>query len=173
MESSTKKLTMTAVFTALVFLGTRLLSFPGPVPPGYINLGDSVIILCAVLMGSTSAGFAGAFGSAFADITYPGGIIFAPFTFVVKGCVGIVAGMIARKKSPLSIVIASIVGGLVMVIGYFLFEWTILPLIDKTFGWTFAIAELPFNFIQAAVNSVIAIILSLALRRKVNVGLTE
>ncbi len=168
MNNSTKKLTLTAVFTALVFLGTRLLSFPGPVPPGYINLGDSVIILCAVLMGSASAGFAGAVGSAVADMTYPGGIIFAPFTFFVKGCVGIIAGMIARKKSPLSIVIASITGGLVMVAGYFFFEWLVLPLIDKTFGMAFALAELPFNFIQAAVNSGLAILLSMALRKKVN-----
>lgn len=167
MKSNTKKLTLTAMFTALVFLATRFLAFPGPLPPGYINLGDSVIIICAVMMGSSSAGFAGAFGSAIADITYPGGIIFAPFTFVVKGLVGIIAGLIAKKSSMLSIIIASIAGGLVMVGGYFLAEWLLLPFLDETFGKSFAIAELPFNFIQAGINSTIAIILSTVLRNKV------
>jgi len=166
MKNSTRKLTYTAMFTALVFLATRFLAFPGPLPPGYINLGDSVIIICAVLMGSSSAGFAGAVGSAIADITYPGGIIFAPFTFVVKGLVGIIAGMIAKKKSTVSIVIAAIAGGLVMVGGYFLSEWLLLPFLDETFGKTFAIAELPFNFVQAGINSTIAIILSAILRKK-------
>ena len=167
MRTNTKKLTLTAMFTALVFLATRFLAFPGPLPPGYINLGDCVIIICAVLMGSASAGFAGAFGSAIADITYPGGIIFAPFTFVVKGLVGIIAGLIAKKKSVPVIILAAIAGGLVMVGGYFLAEWLILPYIDETFGKAFAIAELPFNFIQAGVNSTIAVILSSVLRKKV------
>ena len=170
MKTNTKKLTYTAMFTALVFLATRFLAFPGPLPPGYINLGDCVIIICAVLMGSASAGFAGAVGSAIADITYPGGIIFAPFTFIVKGLVGVIAGLIAKKSSVLSIIIAAVVGGLVMVGGYFLSEWLLLPFLDDTFGKTFAIAELPFNFVQAGINSTIAVILSTVLRNKVNLS---
>lgn len=168
MVKSTKRLTLTAMFTALVFLGTRFLAFPGPLPPGYINMGDSIIILCAVLMGAPSAAFAGAIGSALADLTYPGGIIFAPFTFIVKGLVGFIAGKIARKDSMKSIIIAAVAGGLVMVGGYFLAEWFLLPMIDKTFGITFALTELPFNFIQAGINSTLAVILSAALRKKVN-----
>lgn len=158
------------MFTALVFLATRFLAFPGPLPPGYINLGDSVIIICAVLMGSSSAGFAGAVGSALADITYPGGIIFAPFTFVVKGLVGLIAGRIAKKDSVVSIIIAAVIGGLVMVGGYFLSEWLLLPYLDDTFGKTFAITEVPFNFIQAGINSTLAIVLSVALRKKSTLG---
>lgn len=165
-KMNTKKLTLTAMFTALVFLATRFLAFPGPLPPGYINLGDSVIIVCAVLIGGPSAGFAGAFGSAIADITYPGGIIFAPFTFIVKGLEGLIAGRIAKKDSIASIIIAAAVGGLVMVLGYFLAEWFLLPFLDNTFGKAFAIAELPFNFVQAGINSTLAVVLSAALRKK-------
>ena len=155
------------MFTALIFIATRFLAFPGPLPPGYINLGDCLIIVCAVMMGSASAGFAGAVGSALADIAYPGGLIFAPFTFIVKGLEGIIAGRIAKGGSFTSIIIAAVVGGLVMVGGYFLAEWLVLPLIDKTFGMTFAITELPFNFIQAGINSTIAVVLSSILRNKV------
>lgn len=166
MDKKTKNITFTAMFTALVFLATRFLAFPGPIPPGYINLGDSVIILCAVLMGGTQAAFAGAVGASLADITYPGGIIFAPFTFVVKGIEGFVAGKIARKDSFSSIIIAAVAGGLILVIGYFLSEWLLLPYLDKTFGMTFAITELPLNFVQAGVNSTLAVILSAALRNR-------
>ena len=167
MDNKTRNITFTAMFTALVFLATRFIAFPGPIPPGYINLGDSVIILCAVLMGGNSAAFAGAVGASLADITYPGGIIFAPFTFIVKGIEGFVAGKIARKNSMKSVVIAAVAGGFILVGGYFLSEWLLLPYLDKTFGMTFAIAELPLNFIQAGVNSTLAVILSAALRNKV------
>lgn len=167
-KTNTRKLTMTAMFTALVFLATRFLAFPGPIPPGYINLGDCVIILCAVLMGGSSAAFAGSVGSALADITYPGGIIFAPFTFIVKGLEGFIAGKIANKDSMASIIIAAVVGGIILVGGYFLSEWLLLPLLDDVFGMTFAITELPLNFVQAGINSTIAVVLSAALRKKVN-----
>ncbi|MBN1624075.1 MAG: ECF transporter S component [Clostridia bacterium] len=167
MDKKTRKITFTAMFTALVFLATRFLAFPGPIPPGYINLGDSVIILCAVMMGGTSAAFAGAIGASLADITYPGGIIFAPFTFVVKGIEGFVAGKIAQKGSVKSVIIAAVAGGLILVAGYFLSEWLLLPYLDKTFGMTFAITELPLNFVQAGVNSTLAVILSATLRNKV------
>ena len=167
MDRKTRKITFTAMFTALVFLATRFIAFPGPIPPGYINLGDSVIILCAVLMGGSSAAFAGAVGASLADITYPGGIIFAPFTFIVKGIEGFVAGKIAQKGSVKSVIIAAVAGGLILVGGYFISEWLLLPYLDKTFGMTFAIAELPLNFVQAGVNSTLAVILSAALKNKV------
>jgi len=168
MDKKTKNITFTAMFTALVFLATRFLAFPGPLPPGYINLGDSVIILCAVLLGSNQAAFAGAVGASLADITYPGGIIFAPFTFVVKGLEGFIAGKIARRSSFASIIIAAVVGGLILVAGYFIAEWLLLPYLDKNFGMTFALAELPLNFVQAGVNSTLAVLLSAALRNKVD-----
>ncbi|MBN2558635.1 MAG: ECF transporter S component, partial [Clostridia bacterium] len=114
------------------------------------------------------AAFAGSVGSALADIAYPGGIIFAPFTFIVKGLVGLIAGLISKRDSMASIIIAAITGGLIMVGGYFLAEWLVLPMIDETFGKAFALTELPFNFIQAGINSTLAIVLSAALRKKVN-----
>ncbi|MFO7637658.1 MAG: ECF transporter S component [Clostridia bacterium] len=166
-KNNTRTITLTAMFMALVFLATRFLSFPGPIPPGYINLGDSVIIVCAVMLGSKSAMFAGAFGSALADLLYPGGIIFAPFTFVVKGLEGYIVGKIADRKSVKRIILAAVIGVTVMVAGYFASEWLILPLFDKTFGMAFAIAELPFNGVQAAANGTLGAILSIALRSKV------
>lgn len=159
-----KLMTFTGIFTALIFIATRFFAFPGPVPPGYINLGDSLIIVCAVYAGSKGGAFAGAFGSALADIAY-GAWIFVPITFIVKGLEGFIVGKIAKKESTKSIVIAAVSGVIVMIGGYFLFEFTILPLIDSTFGLSVALLELPFNGIQGAVNATIGIILSLLLKR--------
>ncbi|NSW90548.1 MAG: ECF transporter S component [Firmicutes bacterium] len=95
---STKKIVLNGVMIALVFLATFFTRIPGPVPPGYINFGDAVIIVTAVLLGKNSGFLAGALGSALADIVAPGGVIFAPITFIVKGLEGYFVGRIAHYK---------------------------------------------------------------------------
>lgn len=95
---STKKIVLNGVMTALVFLATIFTRIPGPIPPGYINFGDTVIIIAAILLGKSSGFIAGAFGSALADVIAPGGIIFAPVTFIVKGLEGYLAGKIAGSR---------------------------------------------------------------------------
>jgi uncharacterized membrane protein len=91
---STKKIILNGVMIALVFLATIFTRIPGPIPPGYINFGDTVIIVAAILLGKNSGFIAGAFGSALADAIVPGGIIFAPVTFIVKGLEGYLVGRI-------------------------------------------------------------------------------
>lgn len=167
---STRTITFTALFTGLVFLATRFLAFPSPIPPAYINLGDSVIIVCAVLLGSKAGLFAGAVGSTLADIAFGGASIFAPITFVVKGLEGFIVGIIARKKTTRSIILASVIGVTIMVAGYFLGAWLVLSLFDDRFGIIFAVSQLPFDGIQAVANGVLGILLSLALRNKVRLS---
>ncbi|HOJ11675.1 MAG TPA: ECF transporter S component [Clostridiales bacterium] len=191
---STKKIVLNGVMAALVFLATFFTRIPGPVPPGYINFGDAVIMITAILLGKSSGFIAGAFGSALADVAAPGGLLFAPITFIVKGIEGYVIGAIARSrttdekhangaaiqasevsedshknKSPgyyeVRKVIAVIAGALIMVAGYFIAELSILKLFDSTFGYTAAISELPFNFIQGGVSVVLGYVLSSLLEK--------
>lgn len=162
---STKKLVLNGVMIALVFLATRLISIPGPIPPGIINLGDSIIMLTAILLGSKSGLVVGAFGSALADITFPGGFVFAPVTFIVKGLEGYIVGVIAShsdKKSRSMFLrgVAVVAGALVMVVGYFLAELFVLRIFDSTFGYTFAMAELPFNLVQGGTSAIVSFILA-------------
>jgi len=65
---------------------------------GPFNLGDSVIIIAAVLLGRKSGFLAGAIGSSVADIAM-GYQHFAPVTFVVKGFEGFVAGLVVHVLS--------------------------------------------------------------------------
>ena len=166
---STKKIVLNGLMIALVFLGTYLTRIPGPVPPGYINFGDAIIMIAAIMLGRNSGFLAGAIGSAIADIA-AGGIIFAPITFIVKGVEGYVIGAITtnageNKKGELLKIIAVVVGAAIMVAGYFFAELTVLKIFDKTFGYTAAITELPFNLIQGGISILIGYTLSTMLKR--------
>ena len=173
---STKRIVLNSVAIALVFLATTFTRIPGPVPPGYINFGDAVIMITAVLLGKGSGFVAGAFGSALADIIVPGGLIFAPFTFIVKGLEGYVIGRIinGRKQEvevevsqnkELRKILGLIVGALIMVAGYFIAELTVLKFFDPAFGYAAAIAELPFNLIQGGVSVVMGYLLTTILQK--------
>jgi len=166
---TTKKIVLTGLMIALVFLVTFLpfLRIPSPIKGGYYNIGDSVVMIAAILLGRNFGFAAGAIGSALADIAV-GGVIFAPITFVVKGIEGYVVGMISNDKSgktrsSIWLITAVIVGAAIMVAGYFIAESTILGLVDKTIGLTSAIAELPGNAVQGALSAVIGYTLSVIL----------
>ena len=164
-KSKTKGIALNGVMIALTFLATRIISIPGPIAPGVINLGDTVIIITAILFGRRSGMFVGAIGSALADITFPGGFIFAPITFIVKGLEGYITGTLVSRGEAVgrrqAYRITAVIGGaLVMVLGYFFAEAFILSLFDSTFGLAFAVAELPFNLVQGGISALVAYILS-------------
>jgi len=173
--NNTKKIVLNGVAIALVFLATVFTRIPGPIPPGYINFGDAVIMIAAIFLGKSSGFIAGAFGSALADILAPGGLIFAPITFIVKGLEGYIIGRIAHvkrneeikysKKLETRKILGVVAGALVMIAGYFLAELSVLKLFDPTFGYAAAIAELPFNFIQGGVSVALGYVLTSLLQK--------
>jgi uncharacterized membrane protein len=111
-----------AIMSALTLVCT---SFSVSFAPtgGYFNLGDVIVVTTALLFGPIVGGIAGGLGSALADM-YLGYGAFAPFTLVVKGIEGLVVGYIAgRKDVALSrIIIAWLIGGLIIIIGYWVSE---------------------------------------------------
>ncbi len=158
---STRKLVLNALMIALVFLVTYLpfLHIPSPAQ-GYFNIGDSIIMITAILIGRKSGFVAGAIGSSLADLAW-GYYLYIPFTFIVKGLEGYVVGVITNKKSdkvsPRAIKIMSLVAGvLVMALGYFIFQITVIRYFDKTLGVAAAVAELPGNLIQGAISAILA-----------------
>ena len=56
---------MAALFTAVTFVGTILIRIP--VGIGYVNFGDAVVMIAAVVLGPVGAALAGGLGSALAD----------------------------------------------------------------------------------------------------------
>ncbi len=91
-----KKIVLSALMIALVFLTTYFTRIPTLLPGGYFNLGDSVIMLAAVFLGPLGGLAAGAIGSSFADLA-AGSLLYAPITLVVKGLEGLIVGLLASK----------------------------------------------------------------------------
>jgi len=144
------KICVTAVFAALIAALTFLIRVPVPATGGYINFGDTIIFISALLFGRFVGGIAGGVGSAIADVIgYP---LFAPFTLVVKGLEGFLAGQIRSGTSLRRDITACVVGGVVMVLGYFIVEAYILML-----GIPAALVEVPGNVSQMLVGGVIGV----------------
>ncbi|MCX8130527.1 MAG: ECF transporter S component [Clostridia bacterium] len=161
---STKKIVVSGLMIALVFIVTYLpfLHIPSPVNQGYFNIGDSVIMIAAILLGRKSGLVVGALGSALADVAL-GSFIFAPVTFVVKGIEGYLVGLIAadtdgNSKGNIYRIVAVVMGALTMAAGYFVSEATILRLFDVNLGYAAAVAELPGNLVQGAASAVVGYI---------------
>jgi uncharacterized membrane protein len=155
---STKTIALLALFCALVVVATIIIRLPIPATGGYFNLGDTIIFIASILLGPVPGMIVGGVGSALADIL--GGFAqFAPWTFVIKGIEGLVAGVLIRilradpKTAPGALLAfgSFVVAGLWMAAGYFGAEYVIFGL-----DWAPPTAELPFNLAQAGISAVIA-----------------
>jgi len=160
-------LALIAVTTALVLLSTFIFQVPIPATQGYFNFGDIMIFITALTFGPEIGGFAGGVGSMLSDIL--GGFsTFAPFTLVIKGFEGYVAGLISRRLFRGKDFASWITGSTVMVGGYFLAESFFISLVfgasDVT-GIAAALGEVPFNVLQVVAGGVVGIPVSLVLRQ--------
>ena len=90
-NSTTKLLALNGMMIALVFVVTYFTKVPTIV--GYLNLGDAVIIITAVILGNKRGFLAGAAGSAIADMA-ASLYYLAPITLYVKGLEGLVVALI-------------------------------------------------------------------------------
>ena len=147
------------VFAALVAVATVFVQIPNPPTRGYINFGDIMIFVSALTFGPVVGGLAGSIGSSIADVA-SGFAYFAPFTFVIKGVEGALAGWISNRKSVRRDIIAVIFAGAEMVTGYFLVEF--FPL---QFGWA-ALTEVPGNISQIIIGALVGVPTAIIIRRR-------
>jgi uncharacterized membrane protein len=173
-----RKIAFGGIFAALSFVVTFLLQVPlrvfNPLSNGYLNLGDSVAILAGLLSTSIYAPLGAALGAGLSDLalTY---VIYSPFTFAIKLMEGLAAGILFRaiaKRVSTSVrparpglptipalILASLFGGLLMALGYFVAESSFLKLLDPALGLAVAFADLPMNLAQGFVGAFLAIAL--------------
>ena len=147
------------IMAALVAVATLFVQIPNPATKGYINFGDIMIFVSALTFGPIVGGLAGSIGSSIADIVSGYGY-FAPFTFVIKGAEGTIAGLLSNRKSVRRDVLAVIFAGSEMIIGYFLAEFFPLQL-----GWA-ALTEVPGNISQIIVGAIVGIPITVVLRKR-------
>ena len=86
------------VMAALVAVTTFLVQIPIPATKGYLDFGDIMIFVSALTFGPFVGGFAGGVGSALSDVA-GGYAYFAPFTLIIKGAEGLIAGLISNRIS--------------------------------------------------------------------------
>jgi uncharacterized membrane protein len=150
------QLSLMAIMSALVTAGTLIVRIPNPMG-GYFNVGDVMIFVAALTFSPFIGGAAAGLGSAIADII--GFPLFAVPTLVIKGLEGLIASLVANKKSVFRDVLAVVVAGAEMVTGYFLVELYL-------WGLSGALAEIPVNVAQVAIGGLIGVPIALVLRRR-------
>lgn len=152
---STNRLVITALFAALVCVATMIINVPIPATKGYINVGDTIVLLAAWIIGGWYGAAAAGVGSALADIILSASQ-YAPGTFVIKFLMSIFAYLVFKALSKTSInryvgyFSSAIVAEVTMIAGYFLYESIILG-----YGLGAAVAILG-NLIQAVGSIVLA-----------------
>lgn len=63
-----RQIALLALFMALVAVATMIVRVPIPQTTGYMNLGDSIVLLAGIFFGPALGFMAGGIGSALADI---------------------------------------------------------------------------------------------------------
>ncbi len=160
-DNTTKKIVFAALLTALACVATMIIKIPTPLG-GYIHAGDAVVVLAGFLLGPVWGALAAGLGSALADVI-SGYVLYAPGTFVIKAVVALLAGWIIGtkliKNEFAKALVAGIIGGIVMVGGYMLYEAVFMG-----FG-VGAAANIPMNCIQGAFGAVAGAALYIALSK--------
>ena len=163
LPTNTLILSIIAIFTTLNFVVTYWVQIPIPATGGYINIGDIAIMFIALLFGPIIGGITGGLGPMLADVFSPY-IIYAPATVVIKGIEGFLIGLISNPKNcegrvSYHDIIAVLIGGVLIPLGYFIYEAFILG-----FGVIVALVEMPGNFFQfilAAIGSILLVTASI------------
>ncbi len=153
-------LTLTAVMTALVFVVTQFFWVPISAVPGQrFDAGDIMVFIAAWTFGPVVGSFAGGVGSSISD-AYVGGAPYWPFTLVIKGVEGYLAGFFIRRGGRWGLGISWILASTAMVGGYFLTNALLIgffvsPESGLNPQLSGALLEVPFDMVQVAAGGLI------------------
>lgn len=154
-SQSIRRLTTAGVLAAAIVLLTTLVSLPMPGGLGYINLGDVGVLLAGMMLGGGWGALCAGAASALADVLL-GYTVYAPATFVIKGLVALVAGLLFARTQKKIRFVALYPAALIVPAGYFLYEVML-------YGAASAVPNILFNTMQCLVGAVIATVLGLML----------
>ena len=173
------KIVFTGLMAALSYVVFTFLQIKITLPGGdatSIHLGNAVCVLDALLLGGLYGGLGGALGMTIGDLFDPVYIVYAPKTFILKLCIGLITGLVAHKlghisteadnKKVLKWVITAAVSGLLFnvifdpLVGYF-YKLLILgkPAAELTLAWNITATS-----INAVTSTIVSVIIYMALR---------
>jgi len=163
-----------SLMAAITFIATSVIHVPTFM--GVLHLGDSMVFLSAILFGRKKSAIASAVGMCLFDLI-SGYTLWAPFTFVIKGVMGYIAGTIAYRKdyngnNLSNNIFAFVVAGIWMIVAYYLGGTVILTFISKEFAFKQALLislkDIPTNILQVVAGIVLALPLIASLKRKIS-----
>lgn len=173
------KIALTGLMAALSYVVFTFLQIKITLPGGdatSIHLGNAVCVLGALLLGGVYGGIGGAIGMTIGDLLDPVYIVYAPKTFLLKFCIGLITGLIAHKCGKISTsndnrhvlkwTILAAIGGLLFnvifdsLIGYF-YKLLILgkPAAELTLAWNVAATS-----INAVTSTIVSVVVYMAVR---------
>lgn len=160
---SVKKITLTAVFAAIIAVMTAFIKIPTGINEGYLHFGDSMIYLAGCLLGPCAA-LAAAIGGGLADVL-AGAAVWAIPTAIIKACnslpfiIATVYYVKTKEKHKIihtATVLMTVVSGLITIFGYLLAEGLMYSFAS---AWT----SVPFSIIQSVGSAIIFIVAGCAL----------
>jgi len=138
-----RKIALITVMAAVVCALTLVVKIPVPATGGYIHLGDVGANFAALAFGPWLGSLIVGGGMAIADLIAAYSI-YAPGTLIIHGFQAVVVAYVGKSRKPRAMLLGAIAGGVVVVSGYFIYQWLILRM-----GAVTAAKEIPFNIIQA------------------------
>ena len=151
----TKVLVINALFIALTVVATMFINIRLPIMGngGLIHMGNIPLFIAAFVYGRKTGAIAGAFGMGLFDII-SGWALWAPFTFVIVGAMGYVAGLMAEKMPGKKVYVYSlavIVALVIKIVGYYFTEVVLYG------NWIQPFGSIPGNVMQVVIAGLIVI----------------
>lgn len=171
MNNKTLRIVVIGLMAALAYVSFTFLQIKIPTPGGTtsFHLGNTFVVLAALLIGGVPGGIAGAIGMGIGDLLDPVYVTYAPKTIILKLMIGIVTGLVAHKlfkiktlegkQLYIAIVVSAIAGLAFNVVGEPLFGYfynsVILGAPEKA-----AMTLAGWNAITTSTNAIISVIVS-------------
>ena len=157
-SNKVKLLVMTGLLAALGCVATMVLVVPSPTG-GYMNLGDTVVLLGAYLLGPVYGAIAGGIGPALADL-FAGYGIYVPATLVIKALMGMTAALLYRAlgRKNWALLVCGVVAEVIMMVGYCAYDAFLAG------SLAVGLTGIPSNLVQAVFGLAASTFLALALK---------
>ncbi len=153
-QQKIKRMALSGIFAALVFVFTAYLHIPSHT--GYTHVGDGFIYLAACLLPLPYAVFVGAVGALLADLL-TGFAIWAPGSVIIKAAAVLFFSCKGKKILTLRNALALLPACLLCIGGYYLYESLI------TGNFLAPLAGIPGYITQSVLSSLLFLILGFAL----------
>lgn len=166
-STKTKTLVIYALFIALTLVSTMFINIRLPIMGngGLIHMGNVPLFIAALVYGRKAGAIAGAVGMGFFDILSGWGA-WAPFTFIIVGTMGFLAGLISEKVPGKRVVVNTLavaVALIIKIVGYYFAEVILYG------NWVLPFGSIPGNLMQVIIAGIIVVPIAGRLKRALRI----